>query len=183
MDKINILPIISGHINTLRDNSTGKRSVQDITLFFGLPLLLSSIVFYLRWTLSVEALNAVLASFAIFAGLLLNLLILVYTFSTDAVHPNALSKVRGTVIRELHDNLSYAVLVSTVIVVFALVAIARLKVPEGRTVVPHAGRYTSFFLSYLTVNFVLTLLMILKRIHKMLSNRLDQPQVRRASGY
>jgi hypothetical protein len=181
MDKINIFPLILGHINTLRDNSTGKRSVQDIAVFFGLPLLLSFIAFYFRWTLSVEALNGILASFAIFATLLLNLLILVYTFSTDTVHPNALTKIRGTIVRELHENLAYAVLISIGIVFYALVVIAGLKIPEGSAAAPHAGRYTSFFLNYLIANFALTLLMILKRIHKMLSDRLDQPGMRHAS--
>jgi hypothetical protein len=177
MNKINVIPIIVGHVRTLRDNSTGKVSVQDTAFFFGLPLLLSAGAFYLRWSLSVDALNAVLASFAIFAGLLLNLLILVYTFSSDTVHPSALAKVRGTVIRELHDNISYAVLVSTLIVVIALAAIARIRVFDGQEPHHYTDRYTSFFIIYFTLNFVLTLLMILKRIHKILSQRFDQYQI------
>jgi hypothetical protein len=178
MNKINVIPIILGHVKTLQDNSTGRISVQDTSFFFGLPFLLAAIAFYCRWSLSVDALNAVLASFAIFAGLLLNLLILVYTFSSDTVQPSALAKVRGTVIRELHDNISYAVLISIIIVVLALAAIGKLRISDGQATSHYTDRYMSFFIIYFTLNFVLTLLMILKRIHKILSQRFDQYHLR-----
>ena|SRR5579864_1004825 len=181
MDKINIFPIILRHIDTLRDHETGRRSLSDVGLFFGLPLLVSSVGFYWKWGLSVDALNAVLASFAIFAGLLLNLLILVYTFSTETNHPNALARVRVSVIRQLHDNIAYSVLVSTTVVVFALVAVARIKMNDGATTPIRSGPYMTFALVYLTMNFVLTLLMILKRIHLMLRMKLDQPAMRKVS--
>jgi hypothetical protein len=181
MDKINIFPIVSRHIDTLVDHSTGRRSLSDIFLFFGFPLLVSSAGFYYKWGLSVDAMNAVLASFAIFAGLLLNLLILVYTFSSETNHPNALAKVRVSVIRQLHDNIAYSVLISMTVVVLALIAVARIKISDSVIGVPRTGPYMTSALVYLTINFVLTLLMILKRIHGMLRSKLDQPAVRKAS--
>ena len=179
MDKIDIVPIIVRHLDTLRDYSSHQRKLSDLAVFFGLPLVASGVALYLGWSLSVEALNALLASFAIFAGLLLNLLILVYTFSTDANNPSALSKVRAIVTRELHDNIAYSVLVSVMIVVIALIAIAVAK--KGDPGGGHTGRYISSALIYLTANFVLTLLMILKRIHTMLGEKLKQVSIRRAS--
>lgn len=181
MDKINVLSIIARHVDTLRDYSTGDRSWPDLGLFFGLPLILAGLGFYLRWGLAMDALNALLAAFAIFAGLLLNLLILVYTFSSDTPHPTALAKVRSTVIRELHDNIAYSVFISLIVVVLCLVAVARLDMSETHSVAVHTGRYLTAAFMYLTTNFVLTLLMILKRIHVMLRNKLDQVPMRKAS--
>jgi hypothetical protein len=177
MNKINIIPIVLGHIRTLRNNATGKVSAADVCLFFGLPLLFAGFGLHSKWTLSVGALNSVLAAFSIFAGLLFNLLVLVYTFSTDTAQPNALAKVRGTVIRELHDNISYAVLIAILIVIVALTTIARLEVVQAKS----AGPYASFIVFYFTVNFAFTLLMILKRIHTILRQRFEQPQFRKAS--
>lgn len=181
MNKIDVSPIIRNHIGTLVDYSTHRRSKGDLFLFFGLPVLIAALAVYLRWSFSVDALNALLAAFAIFAGLLLNLLLLVYTFSTDSKYPSALERVRVQLIRELHNNIAYAVFVSIVIVVVALFAVTRLKMPEGAASTPHTGPYVSSILIYLTSNFILTLLMILKRIHVMMNERLDQQLLKKAS--
>ena len=180
MSKINILRIISAHFDSLRDASTGKHSISDVILFFGAPLLAAAMGWYLGWGLYVDALNAVLAAFAIFAGLLLNLLLLIYTFSTDANHPVALAKLRLAFVRELHNNIAFAILVSIGIVVVAMVAIGDLKMvaPEQPA---HTGRVITAILLYLIVNFVLTLLMILKRIHVMMGQELDKPKIRKVS--
>ena len=180
MQKINVLNIIYLHVDTLRNYSTGKRSWSDMLTFFGIPLAVSIAGWYLRWGLYTEALNALLAAFAIFAGLLLNLLLLIYTFSSDTTHPAALSKIRATLVRQLHDNIAFAVLISTCIVVVALVAIAQLKI-ENPSNSPPTGRSVTFLLTYLTSNFVLTLLMVLRRIHTLLREKLDQPPMRKAS--
>ena len=84
MNKINLLRIIVGHFDTLRDYSSDKRSWGDVVFFFGLPLLVAFLGLFWGWGLYVDALNALIAAFAIFAGLLLNLLILIYTFSTGS---------------------------------------------------------------------------------------------------
>jgi hypothetical protein len=72
------------------------------------------------------------------------------------------------------------VLVSISIVVVSLVAIAGLKMrdPSGPS---HTGPVMTFVLVFLVSNFVLTLLMILKRIFVMLSRELDKPALRKAS--
>lgn len=180
MRKINVLDIIWHHVDTLRDYSTGRLSWSDVTTFFGIPLAVSLTGYLLRWGLYVDALNALLAAFAIFAGLLLNLLLLIYTFSSDTLHPSALAKVRIRFVRELHDNIAYAVIVSILIVVVALIAVAQLNIESPRSSEP-TGPIFTFLLVYLTVNFVLTLLMVLRRIHTMLREKLEQPPIKKAS--
>jgi hypothetical protein len=181
MSKIDVSSIVRSHISTLVDYSTHRRSKGDLWLFFGLPFLISGLAVYFKWALSVDALNALLAAFAIFAGLLLNLLLLVYTFSIDGNYPAPLERVRTQFVRELHNNIAYAVLVSIVIVVVSLIAVTKIKIHEGAPATPHTGPYISSILIYLTSNFILTLLMILKRIHVMMNEKLERPSVRKVS--
>jgi len=180
MSKINVWPIIVNHVRTLRDHSTRKLSIGDMLLFFGLPLALSLVGLRFKWNFSVNALNALLAAFSIFAGLLLNLLILVYTFSTDSVQPNALAKLKTEFIRQLHDNISFSVLISVSVVVVALFAVMRVKA-DGTINSDRIEIGLTAVLVYLTAHFILTLLMILKRIHALLSEKLDRPLMRKAS--
>jgi hypothetical protein len=180
VNKINILGIILAHFDTLRD-SRGARHWPDFILFLGLPLVVSVVCLYFGWALYVDALNAMLAAFAIFAGLLLNLLILVYTFSPGGeLYPGAVAKARAIFVRHLHSNLAFAVLLSVLIAVIALVAVAYLRMHDtGATA--HTGPIVTFGLIFLTTNFVLTLLMVLKRIHVILGLELDKPTIRKAS--
>jgi hypothetical protein len=180
MNKINVIRIVLAHFDTLRDYSSGKQSWGDVVFFFGLPLLAAFIGRYYGWGLYVESLNALIAAFAIFAGLLLNLLILIYTFSTASAYPNALTKIKTTFVRELHDNIAFSVLVSSLIVIAALVGVAQLKMKDPQNLA-HTGPILTFVLIYLTGNFVLTLLMILKRIYVLLNTEIERPSMRKAS--
>ena len=81
--------------------------------------------------------------------------------------------------KELHDNIAFSVLVSISIVIATLVGVAQLKMKDPQNPV-HTGPILTFILIYLTANFVLTLLMILKRIHILLSIEIEQPAMRKA---
>ena len=179
MSKINVLPIMRGHLETLRDYSTGKLSVWDVVVFFLVPFVLGALGVRFGWGFSVEALNALLAAFAIFAGLLLNLLLLVYTFASEGFDHGLLARVKARFIREVHSNIAYSVLVSVCIVVVALVAVVRLK--SGSSPPERTGPYMTFVLVYLAVHFGATLLMILKRIHAMISEKLNSTPMKKAS--
>jgi hypothetical protein len=174
MNKINLFRIVVGHFDTLRDYSTGKRSWGDVALFFGLPLVVAFSGWFYGWGLYVDALNALIAAFAIFAGLLLNLLLLIYTFSTSSTFPNALAKTKTRFVKELHDNIAFSVLTSILIVIAAMVGVAQLRMKDPLNQL-HTGPILTFVVIYLTANFVLTLLMILKRIHVLLSTEIEQP--------
>jgi len=177
--KIDVTRIIVSQIRTMRDNSTEKYSVPDLLLFFGLPALLGGTGAYFGWKFSTDFLNALLAAFSIFAGLLLNLLILIFTLSSQTEHPTVLSRIRATLTKELHDNIAYSILVSIVIVVVAMIAVAYLKLHESPSVPAFTGRWLSGTIIFLTLNFVLTLLMILKRIYIILNQTIDRPFVKK----
>ncbi len=173
MSKIDVLPIVARHFESLRDHATGRRSIADIVIFFGVPLIASGAAFYYRITLTSDALNAILASFSIFAGLLLNLLLLVYARAGEDVKADLFAATIKRFVRQLSENIEFAVLVSVFVVICSLVATATLE--RGPDVTPHTGRPMTVILIYLTTNFLLTLLMVLKRIHAMLIEKLDRP--------
>jgi hypothetical protein len=179
--KIDITRIIVAQVRTMRDNATQKYSTPDLLLFYGLPVLLAAGAVHYGWKFNADVLNALLAAFSIFAGLLLNLLILVYTFSSQTEHPAALTRNRMALIKELHDNIAYSIVVSIFIVVVTMVTVAYLKMHEKPLEVAFTGRWVTATVIFLTMNFVLALLMILKRIYIMLNQTIDKPFISRRS--
>jgi hypothetical protein len=173
--KIDIRRIVIAQIHTMKDNSTQRYSVPDLVLFFLFPSLLGAVGSYYGWKFNADVLNALLAAFSIFAGLLLNLLLLIYTFSSQTDHPPALTKARNQLVKELHDNIAYSILVSIVIVVVAMVTVAYLKMHETPSEPAFTTPWVTGTVIFLTINFILTLLMILKRIYTMLNQSLDRP--------
>jgi len=177
--KIDITRIIIAQVRTLRDNATQRYSVPDLILFFGLPIALGAGGAYYGWKFDADVLNALLAAFVIFAGLLLNLLVLVYMFSASTEHPAALAQNGTTLIKELHDNIAYAILESIVIVVMTMITVAYLKMREQPPADAFTVKWVSAVIIFLTMNFVLTLLMILKRMYIMLNQIIEKPFIRK----
>jgi hypothetical protein len=69
------------------------------------------------------------------------------------------------------------------IVVVTLVSIAGLKIKDPQNATAHTGPVSTVILVYLTSNFMLDVLMILKRIHALLSARLDQIPSRKPASF
>lgn len=179
MKKINVFRIITEHISTLRDYRTGRISPGDLVVFFFVPLLLGAAALYVGMRFNYDVLNAFLMAFSIFAGLLLNLLILVLSFSERAEHGTILQGARKQLLRELHTNISFAILVSIGVVVTSIVEVANLRLPSST--VAFTGHTVTYFLTFLIANFVLTLLMILKRMHILLSQALKEASFKKSA--
>src|SRR5262245_6612450 len=125
--KIDVSRIVSAHIRTLKDSGTGRYNALDLALFWGLPSVCPVAFQGLGCGFNAGVVKALLTGYSIFAGLLLNLLILVYTFSTQREHPSALARVRSQLVKELHDNIAYSILVSIILVVISMSAVAYVK--------------------------------------------------------
>jgi hypothetical protein len=77
--KINILFIVRKHFGiAFRNSDTGKLSIPDILVFIGLPIAIAILVSYSKIADKSGAISLLTSVCAIFAGLLLNLLVLVY---------------------------------------------------------------------------------------------------------
>ncbi len=177
--KLNVFDIVTEHFNTLYDYRTGRRSVPEFLVFVGTPVLFGVLGTWKSFRFDTNVLNGMLAAFAIFAGLLLNLLMLAWGFVVDPRFSgaDAAAQVKRRFLREIHQNLSFAILVSIAVVVLSLTGLFFTKNPKSEgTPWP-----LTFILHMLLANFVLTLLMVLKRIHDLLGEEFKRPSIRKSA--
>jgi len=167
-DKIDIRPILRGHFATLRDNAFASRvSREDIVLFIALPFCVAISLTFAGFRFRLDAVNGFLNLFSILTGLLLNVLVLVLSLIGKNTE-NVDSKRRIQIIREVFANICYSVLVAIAVVCVALVALSYMRSLQGAT----TGLGATFLLVFLTLNFVLSLLMVLKRMYVLLDKDL-----------
>ncbi|MFT6198231.1 MAG: hypothetical protein ACJAXY_002580 [Nonlabens sp.] len=182
--KINVGKIYYLHFCTLTNNRTKKISKFDIFTFLVVPLLVSATFVILKLDLSFELISAIITFSAIFSGLLMNVLVLVYDQSKqndneikqykqnkrnkEHVSPKDENnfKVKKKVLTELYNNITYTILNSVFIVILSLLLILAKKdgwyVAEEYLINP--------LVIFVTVNVFLTAIMTVKRLHALLDN-------------
>lgn len=168
VNKLSFEKIIRAHFATMRNNRTNKLSVGDLFLFFGLPLFVSAL-FLNSYTLNKDILNSIITSASIFAGLLLNLLVLIYSL-TEKYRQNASGnwEVKKVVLEQTFSNISFCILISVLLVIACMLGFRtddEIKPPISIT-----KDIADFLIYYLTAALVLHLLMILKRIHLLMES-------------
>jgi ACR3 family arsenite efflux pump ArsB len=170
LNKIDVTPILRAHFATLRDNRFGQaKSFGDVLVFLGVPLIVAILVQLIGFHFRIDAVNGFLNVFAILTGLLLNLLVLVITLASNKAAQQVNPQKRALLIKEIFANLCFSVLVAIVVVCTALVALSYMRSDPGATTGPGA----TWLLAALTTNFVLNLLMILKRMYILLNKELN----------
>jgi hypothetical protein len=170
LNKIDFRPILRAHFATLSDNRFGRASsIGDIVVFFGFPVAAAVALVAFGFHFRIDAVNGFLNVFSILTGLLLNLLVLVITLATSkgAQPSNPQSRVR--LIREIFANVCFSVLVAVFVVCTALVALSYMRSSPGAT----TGIGATSLLAALTTNFILNLLMVLKRMYILLNKELN----------
>ena len=163
-DKVNVFGIVLDHVGTWRDYSTGKYRPTDFLLFLGVPVAIAGVLVYFYGNLRPNLITIVATSLSIFAALLFNLLLLVYDAMGKSEGPNGDSnKLRRRFLREVFSNISFAILVA----IGAIVSVLTLVLVNCSS----AAEYVfSAIIYYLVSLFLLTLLMLLKRVHVLLSH-------------
>lgn len=185
-NKLNITSVIKGHMSTLKD-SNGKDSFSDIFTFFLLPIAIAGLCLNAGVDFAKDVIEIFVTSSSIFTGLLLNLLILVYDQKTKLnIVDNKKSgweklQSKHTLIKELYYNISYATLISLIILITSVLHISLI---EEKSI----GFYSKFIdvpsfdvtrftttplLIFLCINLVFTVLMVIKRIYSLLLSDVD----------
>jgi heme/copper-type cytochrome/quinol oxidase subunit 2 len=164
--KLNVWSIITGHFNTLRSASTKKVSIADIFVFFIVPILIGIALAFYGFKLTNEA-NSLLMNFgAIFTALLLSVLVLVYD-QGQKLTPDATTK--KILLDELYDNICYSIVLSIVLVFLCIATSLSLSITA-----PTAHSLNTFVLTplimFTSTNLLLTILMIVKRMHALLTS-------------
>ncbi len=161
--KANIIPLIRDHLRTMTDARTGRLLWWDLVLFYGVPLVLVMPSIKYHWTIS--GIDNILASLALMAGLLFNLLILLFDTAVRIRDDKSeFAGHRRRLIGEMQANVSYslaiAILTSTILGATSLAGISKAGLPLSAVSI--------FLLSH----FVLLLALILRRVRAIFLHEL-----------
>lgn len=155
--KVAALPLVTDHLETLRDHRTGRRRWQDYVLLFVVPILVGSGVAWLGFRL-VDA-GQVIAGIAVLSGFSFGLAVYVFQLRLE-VHRDP-RVPRGDrmleLIDELFANVNYSILAG---LVFVSVAIAG----TAFTQVEALNAWWTAGIVAIGAHYLLTLLMCLKRL-------------------
>lgn len=168
VNKLSFEKIIKAHFATMRDNSKNQVSYSDIFIFFGLPIMAGALLFN-SYTLNKDILNSIVTSASIFAGLLLNLLVLIYSL-TEKFRQNSGGNwsAKQKVLEQTFSNISFCILISVLLVIVCMLGFRTDD--ELKEVVTIAKNISDFIIYCLTTALVLHLLMVLKRIHLLMES-------------
>lgn len=162
-EKLNISEIVYSHINTL-SNEHGKKSKGDFCIFFILPLIIAVLFACFVKKLPTDTINLLVNFGSILVALLLSLLVLMYDRHDKLLHGNEThQKYKQELIQQLYNNICYAILIALCVVITCL-----LISLSNNTIYQ---KIFSILIMYLTSNLLLTILMIVKRIHALLTHQ------------
>jgi hypothetical protein len=178
--KVSVWNIVVQHFNTFK-NENDKRSNIDWLIMVGLPCVFSLSVVSGGLGVATDFYSNIVTAGSIFTGLLLNLLILVYDQKTTILEQKVKGDdprytkyaLRKRIISEVHFNISYCILICLISIVISVTAsslvdgLAVKIVVSGFDLSPWV---IDFPLMFLAMHIVLTLLMILKRVHQLISS-------------
>lgn len=118
--KISVTQIVSDHFGTLRDERTHKISFVDVGLFLCVPAIIAAGFVYFSWQINDGAANLIITSMSIFAGLMINVLVLIYTVANNS-KASGLSEeetdLERRFLREIFANISFSITISVLIVI------------------------------------------------------------------
>lgn len=161
--KINVISIITDHFKTFRSIRTGKIQKSDFFLFIIFPFFIGIyFILYKCFTFKSDHINILIASLSILAGFLFNLLAMVFGFM-DKLKENAENDVKKLLVKEIHVNISFSILLSIFCILFLLFCYIDICILKKL--------FNILSLSF-CISFFLTLLMVLKRIYIIMSKEL-----------
>lgn len=162
--KFSVNKIIRDHINTLYDERTKKKDKTAIFANFILPLIVAILFIYFRIIILSSEFTVILTAFSVFAALLLNLMILVFSIvnreKEKGDDKRDMKKIN--LLKETYENIQFTVLISVIIIVLILLM---LFIPFNIIL----DLVLSFATYYLIFTFIVTLFMVLKRTHSIMS--------------
>ncbi len=193
-DNINVWVIIKSHLKTLKVYRSDKTSTEDVILFLIIPFLGAvSLVLFLDYRLDVDAINALITSLSVFSGLLFNLLLLIYDLlrkenskedtdeniketpkkntrkipkgNSGEISDEDPSSLRRTFLGHIYAHISFTILTAVLSITLLLFLFIKINLPILAISVNVA-------VIFLIINFILTMLMILQRVHILISKEI-----------
>lgn len=160
--RINIWLIVLDHIKTMRNFETDKISIEDVLLFLVAPVGGAVLlVFRLQFRLDIDSTNALITSLSLFSALLFNLLLLIFDILRKEKDNRRNSPLRMQFLSQIYSNVSFGILVAVISIALLLLLFIRIDILLVVDML-------NLIIDVLVINFILTMLMILKRVHILL---------------
>lgn len=163
LNKISPLGIISAHFDAMRDNSTGKIILSEVIFHITFPAFIAILHIYFFDEITENVASIVVSAASIVAGLMLNLMVLIYTLAYNAksaaVRISNFSEFQK-ISTETLTTISYTVFLCILLVIFSFLGIANVKF--NSLVI-----CSRFMMVYLGVASILCLLLVLKRCYSI----------------
>lgn len=174
LNRINAFGIATDHANTLRDPDTRRFSIADVVLHLLIPAGAGICVAVLRMELTSDGVSLLVTALSVFVGLLFNLLVLA-TGLRIAEPTSYIYASSRQLSREILVNIEFAIAIAFLAIVCLLPA--TLAAPQ--TVLSEDNRQLlwramSGIATADVFSFVITLLMVLKRMHIVLMQHFDR---------
>jgi hypothetical protein len=171
--KIDPTAIIADHFGTLRDENSGKLSVVDMLIFFGLPTAALVAAWLLKFNADRDVFNISITFYGIFIALLLNIQVAIFSILQRKKDPPKDAKLsdeylekislRRRLLSQVNANISY-------LVFFCCVALCAFLTFYAIGNPLHVAAPVAWFLYS---HFILTLLMIVKRSHALFQSEYE----------
>ena len=168
--KINVSQILKDHLKTLRDQETNRFFAGDVFTFFVIPMIVSLVILFLiKFTLDKDTSNILITSLSVFSALLFNLLLLIYDIvrREERASNTVDSPLMVNFLRQIYSNISFSILISVICVALLLITLLGIKAVWFNQII-------SFIVYYLVMLFLLTIFMVLKRVHILLSKEIQE---------
>ena len=157
--KINVTVIIKDHLKTLVNARTNRPDFRDLLFFLIIPTVTSLTLVYNGIFFDGDFINSIIGGLSIYVGLSLNFIVLLFDLSAKEIFKDSEAK---SVIKETVANISVSIFYSILIILFSLSS----KV----SYLLHIGNFLCYFI---LIEFLFTLMMILKRVYILLMKQLD----------
>ena len=170
--KFNVSDIVTNHLKTLRNDATKQYQKADFGISFLVPATISIVLVGLGLVVNSTIAIGMITAFSIFGALLLNLLLLLYQMinGDSSQKDEKLSRVnpvrRAQLLKETYYNISFEILLAIIVISILLFTI----IVETNNA---AVSVLSFFDYFVGFTFVITLTMVLKRVHRLVSLEFD----------
>jgi len=166
--------IFSGQVKTVRKADSRLASAWCLFFFFAAPAISPVIQYKLKLHLDKDLVSIIISAASIFAGLLLNLLVIVYGIIPSKEGGDFDDKTRKDLLEVIEStfyNISYAIACSLVLVVFSLAVLTEITT---------VTRISELFVYYLGAHLLLCITLVLRRCHSLMEFRLTKKGTTRA---
>lgn len=163
LDKLNPMNIVRAHFRTFKNEDTNNISIAQILIQFTLAILLGCLHIFL-YKINEAVVGIVISVAAIIAGLLLNVMVLIYTLLTGRISASSSNvEMIRTIGKETISNIAFSVLCSLLLVVFTLLNLSSD---------PYTKNLGQFFTVFFGTLLIITILIILINFYTILEKGL-----------